>query len=225
VFLGWYSLSVKENSSSSTFTETYTFLPGTNYRTTDSCTGSFCHLLGSMANGSNSSSYSHGPAGADLSHVATLYGALLYVLVAGGALGLVASIVGFASRGRKQRWVTPVMALAIVAILLAIAAPALVTADNVAALKADTTRASGAGPWSSFYGRNSTANVTESWGPSYGYYLGIVGAAILLVGGIVWGRARRAEPMPAGATQSSMPGSASSEDQLPAGPTPPPGAP
>jgi len=134
------------------------------------------------------SSYS----GADLNNTGEVAETVLFLLVGGLALGVVAGVVGVTSGQRLGRAaVAP--RLAIASLIFAAAAPVLYALQLPGAFGKDFPRETTAGPWSSFFGSTSAA----SWGPSLGWYLSIVSLVILLVGAILLLRFRRNPPGPA----------------------------
>lgn len=191
--LGWYVITTRSTSSGSTVTEGYDFDPGPTYVTWNLCSGSACHYE-AHANASNAPPYSAGFDGMPVPRVQALYGALGGILVVAGAVGLFAGILHFGFVGNR-RVATIVLGLVMSEILLGASAPALVTADNAAALRSDLgANSTVCGPCNSFYGSNSSGGTTVTWGPGPGYFLGIAGVAFLLIGLGVWARARGIEP-------------------------------
>lgn len=123
-----------------------------------------------------------------------------YFLVIGAiVLALVGTVVGFLS-GRTPGRARGAAALAVVALLLAIAAAGTLTVALPGAIGADTPGHTGTGPWSSFWGSNSTTSgtttTTLTWGAGTGWYLAVGAFVILLAGAIVLARSRREPPPP-----------------------------
>lgn len=87
-----------------------------------------------------------------------------FILIVGGILGIIAGALGFAS-ARKPRWGTPVVALAVVTLILAIVAPSLDAVALPSAVSEDSRGHSGPGPWSSFMGTTSKQYV-KTTGPN-----------------------------------------------------------
>ncbi|MGA8276327.1 MAG: hypothetical protein WB852_08570 [Thermoplasmata archaeon] len=150
----------------------------------------------------------------NLNNTGSLAEAGFFMVIGGFALGIIAAILGVVSR-RNPRRAAPVMALAALALVLAIAAPGLFAVSLPGAAAKDSPGHLGSGPWSSFFGSNSTTisgiTITTTWGPGIGWYLSIVAFVILLVGVILLARYRREPPQPMTApapvvpTTSTMP--------------------
>jgi hypothetical protein len=128
------------------------------------------------------------------------------LLVAGCAFGAISGVLGILFR-RNSTWAFPVIVFAVIALVLAIAAPGIFAASLPGAFSKDSPKGpcggSAPGPWSSFYGSTSTncgfglISFSYSWGPLIGWYLSLVAFAILVVGVILLLLYRRNPPRPA----------------------------
>jgi hypothetical protein len=80
---------------------------------------------------------------------------------------------------------------------------------------------SGSGPWSTFFGSNSTTEfdrtVNLTWGPGAGWYLSFVAFALFLNGVIFWARSRKDPPGPVTSMWTADPATSG----LPPAPAPP----
>lgn len=191
-FLGWYVVSISENALGVSVTATETFLPGSSYTS---------NALGSTTTQSYSSSH--------LNNTGGLFMITQYILIGGFVLALLGGILYFAStmRGRES-WSKPAMILLVLALLLAIVAPAYVAGALPGAFKSDSPTGQStntSGPWSSFIGSCSTgsgcfggqgggggSSGTATWGPGVGWYLAVVAFVLLLVSVILLWRAKMA---------------------------------
>ena len=122
-----------------------------------------------------------------------------FLLIGGLILGLVAAILGFMSRGNSGR-ARPVMALAVIALILALAAPAMFAVALPGALAKDSPSHPSSGPWSTFFGSNTTqigsTTITTTWGPGIGWYLSF-GAFVVFLSGSSCSLVReRSHPLP-----------------------------
>lgn len=226
VAVGWYAWSFSASGSgsgisySSTLTET--LYPGDKVVTASSstCTGSsYCSSISSSQ--SNSTTYQK----LMLNNTGNLYGAAEGLVIAGGIAGLLGAILLMVS-GSKPSFRKIFLALGVIALILAIAAPMALLAAQPGAIHSDATShggtISGSGPWSSFFGscsgtacgNNTPQNSSATWGPSVGWYLSIVGFVLFLVALLMgW----RAKPM-AAAAAPAMPAPAMPEASAPSEP-------
>jgi hypothetical protein len=126
------------------------------------------------------------------------------LLSAGFAFGIAGGVIGVVSRGRTS-WAFPVITFAVLALVLAIAAPMLFAGALPGAFSKDFPVPTGviraySGPWSSFSGSwtpVSGAAAWDTWGPLIGWYLSIAAFAVLLVGVILLMVFRKDPPRPA----------------------------
>lgn len=152
---------------------------------------------------------------ADLNNTGSLVQTGYFLLITGFVLGLIGAIIGFASISRPRRAI-PALALAVIAMLIALAAPVLFALQLPTAIGNDTPNHTGSGPWSSFIG-SSTSNLgfgetlKLTWGPTTGWYIAIVAFVVLLIGAIVLARARKEPPSPAPTTVPAPVGAASAQ--------------
>jgi len=152
-----------------------------------------------------------------------------FLIIAGIVFGLLAVILALLGRRKPGRGRAAV-AVTIIAVILAIAAPGAFAVELPHAISQDYPGATGTGPWSSFFGSNSTTEsgftLTSTWGPAIGWYLSIGAFVVLWVGVILLLRQRK-EPVetasvpPQVATSSNLPG-APTMPAAPGLPPPPP---
>ncbi|HYA57410.1 MAG TPA: hypothetical protein VEH57_02975 [Thermoplasmata archaeon] len=204
LFMPWYSYKISEAGASET-TNTYPGLPGSNGTIQYSCSG--------IPSCPSQTSYSK----LNWNNTGALAEAGFYMLIVGFILGLIGAIFGFMARGNPRR-VGPAVAFAVLALILAIVAPVLFAASLPNAISKDipaAARPSSSGPWSSFWGSNSTTLVTppitisQTWGAGSGWYVSIAAFVILLVGIFllfIW-RRDPPEPVPV-AAPAAAPGAA-----------------
>ncbi len=193
VFLGWYAVSAtaSETIDGAHFqiTATATFYPVNEVRYTDLCEGwSGC----SSYNTSSTDSYS----AEGLGNVGDLYDAVVALLVGSILAGVAAGILALASGRRRSNGAR---LFALLAVGLLAVAPVLLSADQPAAIASEGSSGmggnmtSGPSPRTSFFGSCSDAdcpgsvvsgaNVSETWGPSIGWYLSL-GALVPLILGL-----------------------------------------
>ena len=114
------------------------------------------------------------------------------LLFGGFGLGIAAGTIGVASRGRHN-WTFSVVALAVLALVVATTAPALFAVALPNAFSKDLPQAGCGGrvtgPWSSFYGSETSScsfvGFSGNWGPMIGWYLSLTASAVLGAGVIV----------------------------------------
>ena len=140
----------------------------------------------------------------DLNNTGTLAQTGYFLLLTGFVLGLIGAIIGFASLSRPRRAI-PAIALSVIAMLLAVATPALFALQLPTAIGNDSPGHTGTGPWSSFMGSNTSQlgfgeSLKLTWGPGMGWYLAFGAFVILLIGAVVLARARKEPPSPAPTT-------------------------
>ncbi len=144
-----------------------------------------------------------------------------FIVIVGVILGIIAAILGLFSGGNPKR-TRPAVALAVIALILAIAAPAMFAAALPGAIGNDSKgHPSGAGPWSSFWGSGNISGASLTWGAGIGWYLSIGAFVLFLVGVIALMRAGKSPPEAAPTTAAiAMDGSAAAPSS-PQPPTPP----
>jgi hypothetical protein len=117
------------------------------------------------------------------------------LLIVGFIVGLLAAVLGLMS-GRKPGHAGKARLLGILALIIALITPIIFLAALPGAIAKDTpNHPAGSGPWSSFFGSNSTSypGGTESitWGAGVGWYLAFVAFVLFLLGIILLSRARK----------------------------------
>lgn len=130
-----------------------------------------------------------------------------FMLLIGAILGIIAVIFGAMSRGNARR-VRPAIALAVIALILALAAPSIYAVVLPGAVGKDipnAARPTSSGPWGSFMGSSSftepiIGSNTLNWGPTDGWYLAFAAFVVLLIGVILLIAFRKDPPEPAPAT-------------------------
>lgn len=192
LFTPWYSFKepVPEIPGASVTSTTYPDLPSTSGAVQYSCSG-----FPSSVPCPSSTSYN----GARLNNTGMIAETGFFLLIVAFVIGIIAMVFGVMSRGHSRR-VTPALALAALAMILAVATPVLFLATLPGAVSKDSPGATGSGPWSSFYGSSNGL----SWGPAIGWYLAFAAFAVLLVGVILLFVYRR-EPAPSPAPAASTP--------------------
>jgi len=225
-FIGWYTISVTASAAGFSASGSENFLPGSSY--TSSFSGSTTTQSYSSTNATN---------------VGNLFMATQYILIGGFILGLLGGLLLFASsmKGRES-WSKPAMILLVLALLMAIVAPAYVAAAAPGAFKADipaSASSNNSGPWSSFTGSCSAGATcftgggggtgvsgTTTWGPAAGWYLAWGGFVVLLIAIILLWRDRMTAAKMGQSEATSSPAPASdtySMNTNPPGQTPPGG--
>jgi hypothetical protein len=195
----WYSYE-RSGAGASVTQNSYADLPSTNGSIQYSCSG-----LPTGASCPSQTSYSD----RNLNNTGAVAETGFFMLIAGIVLGFIGAILGVVSRG-NSRWTTPAIALGVIALVLAIAAPGLFAASLPGAIAKDTPNHPSNGPWSTFYGSNSTTvpligSETITWGPAIGWYLSIAGFAFFLVGVVLLARYRKELPEPSTPPSSMTP--------------------
>lgn len=185
LFVGWYTVSstATDQVSGSDFTAsaTATLYPLNYLSETFNCQGSsYC-----FANSTYTGAYAQG----SFASLGTLYDVVTGLILGGIALGCAAVALAFAGGYRKKVWAARLAVLAVVVVILAPALPAL-TQPSV--LSSQGTSSGGASPQSSFAGSCAQSGcgndlspgetTSASWGPSIGWYLGLVAIVPLLLG-------------------------------------------
>ncbi len=164
---------------------------------------------------------------ADENHTGIVAGVSFGMLTAGAALGIIAGTIGVVGRGKPLR-PFPVITLAVLALVLAIAAPGLFAESLPGAFSQDIPIAhcsscTGVGPWSSFSGSGfaewGLVGGPDSWGPSIGWYVSFAAFAVLLVGVALFMVFRKDPPRP-GASPSTV-SQGASNPPAPPSPLPP----
>jgi hypothetical protein len=208
--VGWYSYSVAAAGTSGTFTGSITASITFNLGDTIQEQATEASTYGATAY-SNSTTYTQ----AHLNSTGALYQTMQYVVLGGILVSLGAGVLAVlpGSRPGVRRGA---LALGIVALLLAIAAPTTLAVAQPGAIQHDhpfgnSTR-NMTGPWTSYFGScasgancgtfgnssGSAGTYTESWGPGGGWYLSVTAFVFLLVGVLL---ARR----PSGSAAPAMP--------------------
>ena len=208
-FMPWYTYEQTGSGpvSGSVTQNSYPGLPSQSGTIQYTCSGN----TGSVCPTNTSTSYSN----LNLSNTGALAETGYFMMIGGFVLGLIGAVLGLASRKRPGRAMGGA-ALAIVAMILAVAAPALFAVQLPGALGNDVKNHPSSGPWSTFIGSNSTnvgggETVNTTGGPAIGWYLSIGAFVVLLIGAIILARARKEPPspapttVPAPATTSSAP--------------------
>ncbi len=185
----WYTLELSENGASAG-ANFYLGSPSTNGTVRPFCSG--------LPNGSSCSPWTSYSAD-NASNVGALASTTYSLVILAGILGIAGGLLGvFASRWPK--WGVVGIGLATVALIVALAAPGLYAASQTSAWSKDLPGEPGMGPWSSFFGSNSTTignnTTSETWGPSTGWYLPLGGFVLLLGGVVLLARNRRDPPPP-----------------------------
>ncbi|MCI4331922.1 MAG: hypothetical protein L3K19_08795 [Thermoplasmata archaeon] len=176
VGLAWYTITTNETFNGNSFTVGENFNPGSSFTAT--CTGSsFC---------SAAPTGSHSYSSQNATNEGNLYGALFYLLIGSGVLGLIGAALTFVVDRLSGILKFLPLILVVVALLMGIGGVAYVAAGQPAALNSDTTAhggmaPSGSWPGSSFIGSSSTSSGTMNWGPGAGFYLGIVAVVMFLI--------------------------------------------
>jgi len=170
----WYTFTAS-GSGVTVYDNFYAGLPTTNGTIRYSCSGGVeCP---------SQTSYS----AASLNNTGTIAETGFFLLIGGVILGALAGILAFMFRNRRGLG-SIILALAILAVVLAIVAPAVFAVELPGAISKDHPGATGKGPWTSFFGSNSTtlgpgAAYSTTWGPGLGWYLAI-GAFVIFCGGL-----------------------------------------
>jgi len=171
-FMPWYTYQAKTTTpagSGTTTINSYPGLPGQN--------GTIqCSTSGSAACPYSQTSYNN----ARENNTGNIAEAGYFMMIVGFILGLLGAIMGVMSRGNPRR-AGPAFALGLIAMILALIAPILFMGLLPGALSNDipsAERASSNGPWSSFFGSNSTTpfsgvTIDFTWGPAIGWYLSL----------------------------------------------------
>jgi hypothetical protein len=187
LLLPWFYIS----SSAGGYSTTVTFYPGVpsaNGTLRSSCSGF-------NASCPPQSSYT----AADLNNTGVIAETGFVALVLAGLCGGLSALVAtFAGDSPKR--ISLATALAVLAVVLSIAAPALFAFELPAAIGKDFPSHTGNGPWSSFFGSNSSGSgalhSTLSWGAGLGWYLAIVAFAANFVGMVLLAASRRGRQGP-----------------------------
>ena len=205
----WYMTKV----SNAYATETQTFYPGIptdNGTIQYSCSG---HITCTSQTSYSKLNYNNTGAIAE---------AGFFMLLLGAVLGIIAVIFGAMSRGNARR-VRPAIALAVIALILALAAPSIYAVVLPGAVGKDIPSAArpptSSGPWSAFMGSSSytapiIGSTSLSWGPTTGWYMAFAAFAVLLIGVILLIAFRKDPPEP-------FPASVPAPTAAPAQTTPP----
>lgn len=136
-----------------------------------------------------------------------------YLLIVGAILGIIGMIFGVMSRGNPRRAGTAI-ALAVVALILAVAAPSIYAGVLPGAVNKDIPTVArppiSGGPWSTFMGSSSftepvVGSTTFSWGPTTGWYIAFAAFVVLLIGAILLIAFRKDPPAPMPAATTGAP--------------------
>lgn len=210
LLVGWYVYNVSASASGETESGTQTYNLGSSY--TQSVSGP---LTGSHT---TTCPYSGNSTCPDLKNTSALYADIQYVVIGGivlGFLGGILALMGGSRPGMRKAGI----ALGIIALLLAIAAPMTLLAVQPGTVKSDEGMSyvsNGSGPDHSFFGSCSNSacpNVfgappgvtyTSNWGPGAGWYLSVVGFVILLVGVLMSRGGKEPAAAPAASTPAPM---------------------
>jgi len=199
VFIPWYEYQAKVTTAIGSGTTTINSYPGfPNENGTIQCSAS-----GTAACPYSQTSYQK----ADYNNTGVIAETGFFLLIVGFIFGFIGAILGVASRGNPGR-ARPAIILAVIAMILAVVTPVLFMATLPGAQSKDiptSERTTGSGPWSSFFGSNSSTITTPggqitvnlSWGAGVGWYLSFVAFVILLIGLIFLFRYRTDPPEPA----------------------------
>jgi hypothetical protein len=186
-FVGWYQVSLVGPGVSAT----QTYLPGNSGYA--SCTGSGSIGSTPCTSGGGSVTYTS----VHENETGLLYEAvqaLCLLAFAAGAGGGLMFLLLSKRRPETGRYGFGLVALAV---LVGLIAPLAVLAAQTSTLTADMGgTAASTGPSATFYGSDSTASTTLTWGPWIGWYFALVGAVVLLVAAALIGLKRRAEAPP-----------------------------
>jgi len=160
----------------------------------------------------------------NLNNTGTLAETGFYLLIAGIVLGVAAMGLALMRRD-KSGGLAPAMILGIVALVIAIAAPGVYALELPHAISSDFPGVQGSGPWTSFFGSNTTGGegfeLSNTWGPGTGWYLAIGAFVVFWVGVILLFRQIREDRALAPESQPKATGSPSPTDE--GSPKSPPG--
>ncbi len=198
LLVGWYAVSATASSevsgTSFTVSATETYYPLNQISETVTCQGwSGCPQIDTTS----WTSYSQGT----FDSIGTLYDMVSIFVISAIILGLVAAFLFFTSGRQRSGWAE---ALVVVAVLLAVLAPAVLIAAQPAVLNSQGSSSGGSSPRTSFFGSCSgsgcgtslpyTGALNASWGPSVGWYLCLVAIALLIIGLYVYRGPRVGSP-------------------------------
>lgn len=221
----WYTTSLQSSGPGGSATEQLDFKPGSSYSVSFSCSGAASSLCPGSTTCSYSGSSSNYCNPQGINRTGQLYAVTEYLVIGGLVLGLLAGIFAMMSGG-KPGMRKGAIALGVIALLFALVVPITLLAAQPGALKSDFTPSGGSaptgnGPYSSFFGSCSgnncgftgpaSGNVSDTWGPSVGWYLSIVAFIVFLLGTMMVMRSGKesapmAAPMPAQPASMDNPG-------------------
>ena len=239
MFVGWYQVSFDGSATilgtGFSVTSAINFYPGSNAQATLGCSGS------SLCPPVTSETRSYADSG--FNNTGHLYEAIQGLILGGFLLGLIGGILAFVVGAGRTNLYTIALFLALVALVLAVAGPAMIAIAGPGAIKSDAPSFysnNSSGPWNSFWGSctgsscglfgvggipgGSGVSFTENWGPSAGWYLALIGFVLMLIGFVVLLVARKAVRETAAAPPPSWtpPPAAASTAPPPAVPPAPP---
>jgi hypothetical protein len=204
LFTAWYSVAISVHGGgvppNAQDTYLYAGFPSSIGTVREVCTGAFASGC------SAETSYNGYGSGYDQAGMLAEY--VYILLIAGIALALAAAALGLYADGNRRR-VSIAVVVAIIAVVSGLAAPGLYAAALPTAIGNGMQYHSGSGPWSTFFGSNTStskpSNITGTitWGPGAGWFLSIGASVVLLAGLVMLTRARR------GMTQAVSPTSSS----------------
>jgi hypothetical protein len=184
LFLGWYQFRASESPTGAPESYSISFFPGGGAQL--ACSSPL------VCPWSATGTYSD-PA-ARFPDMGSLYDALQLLLLTGGLAGEFGALLGLAPNLRgRVRWAPP--GLAVAAFLLGVAGPLLVYLEGPRVFASDLQHGS-PGPWATFQGRSTSGGLTYVWGPLDGWYLALLGAALLALGLALWAARARPQPKP-----------------------------
>ncbi len=187
----------------------YSFYPGVDYLTSAACTGdsNFCATFNPTGFTGVHPYSSPGAGFVVYSAIGQIYEAVLGLVLGAAALGLVGAYLLAGLYGGRSRRRRIAMACVGLAFALALTSVALVLVGTSPAVKKDystppnTEGANFSGPAGSFWGSCSSPScgsgggITDSWGPSAGWFLGWGGTAAFAVALAMLIRPRRERPI------------------------------
>lgn len=131
-----------------------------------------------------------------------LYSMIQYLTIGATFLGLLGALLAFGTRFRPS-WTAPAILLILVALILALVAPVVLTISQPGAIQNDGgarfAGTNGTNPSNSFWGSSSSGTgnftVTYTWGATTGWLLSLLAFLLFSVGLIVLARTRHSTPV------------------------------